>query len=113
MTAPDNRDAGAACGRAHSMKLRVYDEDTDASGRTAGRAAGRRACAPRSVQPQNSPFRHRSSKRRHKRPPSMQSLQTAALPGTVSSNLSIFDLFLQSDTIVKLVMFILLLASFW
>jgi len=31
----------------------------------------------------------------------------------VSSNLSIFDLFLQSDSIVKMVMLILLLASFW
>jgi biopolymer transport protein TolQ len=43
----------------------------------------------------------------------MQSLETTALPGTVSPTLSIFELFLQSDSIVKLVMFILLLASFW
>src|SRR5713101_6153781 len=43
----------------------------------------------------------------------MQSFQTAALPGTVSPTLSIFELFLQSDTIVKLTMLILLLASFW
>jgi biopolymer transport protein TolQ len=33
--------------------------------------------------------------------------------GTVASNLSIFDLFLQSDSIVKMVMLLLLLASFW
>ena len=43
----------------------------------------------------------------------MQPLQTTALAGTVSSNFSIFDLFLQSDSIVKLVLLILLLASFW
>jgi biopolymer transport protein TolQ len=43
----------------------------------------------------------------------MQPLQTSALVGTVSSNLSIFDLFLQSDSIVKMVMLLLLLASFW
>jgi len=43
----------------------------------------------------------------------MQPLQTTALPGSVSSSLSIGDLFLQSDTIVKVVMLILLLASFW
>src|SRR5260370_18939798 len=43
----------------------------------------------------------------------MQSFKTAALPGTVSPTLSIFELFLQSDTIVKLTMLILLLASFW
>ena len=43
----------------------------------------------------------------------MQPMQTSALAGTVSSNLSIFDLFLQSDSIVKLVLLILLLASFW
>ena len=43
----------------------------------------------------------------------MQPLQTTALSGTVPSSLSIVDLFLQSDTIVKVVMFILLLASFW
>jgi biopolymer transport protein TolQ len=43
----------------------------------------------------------------------MQSLQTAGLAGTVSPSLSMFDLFLQSDSIVKLVMLILLIASFW
>jgi biopolymer transport protein TolQ len=43
----------------------------------------------------------------------MQPLQTTPLPGSVPSSLSIVDLFLQSDTIVKVVMFILLLASFW
>src|SRR5215475_883454 len=43
----------------------------------------------------------------------MQPLQTAALPGTVSDHLSIFELFLQSDSIVKIVLLILLLASFW
>jgi biopolymer transport protein TolQ len=43
----------------------------------------------------------------------MQPLQTTALASTVSSNFSIFDLFLQSDSIVKLVLLILLLASFW
>ena len=31
----------------------------------------------------------------------------------MSDHLSIFELFLQSDSIVKLVMLILLLASFW
>src|SRR5207244_13438422 len=71
-------------------------------------AAARPNCAPRLPQ-----LCHRSSKRRHKRPSSMQSLETTALPGTVSSTLSIFELFLQSDSIVKLVMLILLLASFW
>jgi biopolymer transport protein TolQ len=43
----------------------------------------------------------------------MQPMQTTALVGTVPSNFSIFDLFLQSDSIVKLVLLILLLASFW
>jgi biopolymer transport protein TolQ len=43
----------------------------------------------------------------------MHPLETTALPGTVSPSLSIVELFLQSDSIVKLVMFILLLASFW
>jgi len=42
----------------------------------------------------------------------MQSFATP-LPGSVPPSLSVFDLFLQSDTIVKLVMLILLLASFW
>jgi biopolymer transport protein TolQ len=43
----------------------------------------------------------------------MQPLQTTALAGTVSPSLSMFDLFLQSDSIVKLVMLILIVASFW
>ena len=43
----------------------------------------------------------------------MQPLHTTTLAGTVSPSLSMFDLFLQSDSIVKLVMLILLLASFW
>jgi len=43
----------------------------------------------------------------------MQPLQTTALASTVSPSFSIFDLFLQSDSIVKLVLFMLVLASFW
>ena len=43
----------------------------------------------------------------------MQPLQTTALAGTVSPSLSIFELFVQADSIVKLVLLILLLASFW
>ena len=43
----------------------------------------------------------------------MQPLDATALPGTVTQHLSVFELFLQSDSIVKLVMLILLLASFW
>ncbi|MGD9613916.1 MAG: protein TolQ [Alphaproteobacteria bacterium] len=43
----------------------------------------------------------------------MQPLQTTALVGTVTPSFSIFDLFLQSDSIVKLVMLILVIASFW
>jgi biopolymer transport protein TolQ len=43
----------------------------------------------------------------------MQPVQTTMLPGSVPSSLSIVDLFLQSDTIVKVVMLILLMASFW
>lgn len=43
----------------------------------------------------------------------MQPLQTQMLAGNVTPSLSIFDLFLQSDSIVKLVMLILVLASFW
>jgi biopolymer transport protein TolQ len=43
----------------------------------------------------------------------MQPIQTTALAGNVSSSLSMFDLFLQSDSIVKFVMLILLIASFW
>ena len=91
------------------------------SGATAGRAGCRRTCAPRSPHsdrpwPCRAPSRaspQPSSKRRHKRPPSMQPLETTALPGTVTPTLSIFELFLQSDTIVKLAMLLLLVASFW
>lgn len=43
----------------------------------------------------------------------MQPLQTTALAGTVSSNPSIFELFLHSDIIVQLVLLILVGASFW
>jgi len=43
----------------------------------------------------------------------MHPIETSALPGTVSSSLSLVDLFLQSVSIVKLVLFILLAASFW
>jgi len=43
----------------------------------------------------------------------MQPVETTALPGNVSSGLSVVELFLQSDSIVKLVLFILLAASFW
>jgi biopolymer transport protein TolQ len=43
----------------------------------------------------------------------MQSIDPTALPGTVAQHLSIFELFLQSDSIVKLTMLLLLLASFW
>src|SRR3954451_23280920 len=43
----------------------------------------------------------------------MQSFDATALPGTVTQRLSVFELFLQSDSIVKLVILLLLLASFW
>src|SRR4051794_29569226 len=43
----------------------------------------------------------------------MQSLDATALPGTVTQHLSVFELFLQADTVVKLVMLLLLVASFW
>jgi biopolymer transport protein TolQ len=43
----------------------------------------------------------------------MQPLQTTAFVGNVSPSFSMFDLFLQSDSIVKFVMLILLIASFW
>src|ERR1700704_2238754 len=45
----------------------------------------------------------------------MQSNAVDALPlaGSISHDLSIVGLFLQSDSIVKLVMLLLLLASFW
>ena len=38
----------------------------------------------------------------------MQPLDATALPGTVTQHLSVFDLFLQADSIVKLVMLLLL-----
>ena len=40
-------------------------------------------------------------------------VDTLPLAGSISHDLSIIGLFLQSDAIVKLVMLILLLASFW
>src|SRR5215204_5018469 len=80
---------------------------------TEGRAGYPPGCATRSRSAIISPSRHHQSKRRHKRPPQMQPLQTTALAGTVSPGFSMFDLFLQSDSIVKLVMLILLIASFW
>jgi biopolymer transport protein TolQ len=40
-------------------------------------------------------------------------IDTLPLAGSISHDLSIIGLFLQSDAIVKLVMLILLLASFW
>jgi biopolymer transport protein TolQ len=43
----------------------------------------------------------------------MQPIDTSALHGTVAPTLSVFELFLQSDTIVKLVLLILVVASFW
>jgi len=43
----------------------------------------------------------------------MQPLETTQLPGSVSHTLSILDLVGQSDIIVKLVMLLLLVASFW
>src|SRR5438045_4098128 len=43
----------------------------------------------------------------------MQPLDATALPGTVTQHLSVFELFLQSDSIVKLVLLLLLAASFW
>src|SRR5947207_15948360 len=43
----------------------------------------------------------------------MQSFDATALPGTVTQHLSVFELFLQSDSIVKVVLLILLVASFW
>src|SRR3954463_14763548 len=85
-----------------------------ASGATAGPDGCRRICAPRWPAKAICPFpARRLSKRRHKRPPTMPSSATTALPGSVSDHLSIFDLFLQSDSIVKVVMLLLLLASFW
>ena len=38
---------------------------------------------------------------------------SAQLVGSMSRDLSIWALFMQADTIVKIVMLILLLASFW
>src|ERR1700686_4497484 len=43
----------------------------------------------------------------------MQPLETTQLPGTVSHSLSILDLVGQADIVVKLVLLILLAASFW
>src|SRR5215468_12461132 len=40
-------------------------------------------------------------------------VETSQLPGTVSHSLSILDLVGQADLIVKIVLLILLLASFW
>jgi biopolymer transport protein TolQ len=40
-------------------------------------------------------------------------IESLPLPGSISHDLSILGLFVQSDAIVKLVMLILLLASFW
>jgi biopolymer transport protein TolQ len=40
-------------------------------------------------------------------------VETSQLPGTVSHSLSIFDLVGQADLIVKCVLLLLLLASFW
>jgi biopolymer transport protein TolQ len=40
-------------------------------------------------------------------------VETVALGGTVPHDLSVITLFLQADTIVKAVMFLLLIASFW
>src|SRR5215472_18176580 len=40
-------------------------------------------------------------------------VESLPLAGSVSHDLSIIALFLQSDAIVKIVMLILLLASFW
>jgi len=43
----------------------------------------------------------------------MDPVQTAALAGSVSTDLSVWSLFLQADIIVKAVMVALALASFW
>jgi len=43
----------------------------------------------------------------------MQPLETTPLAGTVTHSLSILDLVAQSDIVVKLVLLLLLLASFW
>src|SRR6516225_11166188 len=65
------------------------------------------------------PKRHHDAKvssiRRHKGSPKMPPTPVDALPlaGTVPHDLSIIALFLQSDAIVKVVMLILLFASFW
>src|SRR5207237_9851533 len=66
-------------------------------------------------QPRTHPDTQISSKRRHKGPTTMPSnaVDTLPLAGSISHDLSIIGLFLQSDSIVKLVMLILLLASFW
>ncbi|MBM3488792.1 MAG: protein TolQ [Alphaproteobacteria bacterium] len=41
------------------------------------------------------------------------SVQTAALAGSVAHSMSVWSLFLQADVIVKTVMILLILASFW
>src|SRR5436305_3350680 len=85
-----------------------------ASGATAGPDGCRPVCVRRWPAKANCPLpARRLSKRRHKRPSTMPPSATTALPGSVPDHLSIFDLFLQSDSIVKLVMLLLLLASFW
>jgi biopolymer transport protein TolQ len=43
----------------------------------------------------------------------MDPMQTATLAGSVTTNLSVWSLFLQADIIVKTVMLALVLASFW
>src|SRR5438552_2798908 len=104
------------CGKSSAAGMKCSPISTcssPASAKTAGRAGFRRSCAPRSpIGPPPHP-RYRSSQSRHKRPPSMQSFVTTALPGTVAPTLSVFELFLQSDAIVKMVMLLLLVASFW
>ena len=43
----------------------------------------------------------------------MQPLQSDSLAGSISTDLSIWGLFLQADIIVQIVMVMLILASFW
>ncbi len=43
----------------------------------------------------------------------MQPLQSNSLAGSITTDLSIWGLFLQADVIVQLVMLLLILASFW
>src|SRR3954464_10541394 len=85
-----------------------------ASGATAGPDGCRPVCVRRWPAMANCPLpARRLSKRRHKRPPTMPPSSTTGLPGSVSDHLSIFDLFLQSDSMAKWWLLILLLASFW